>query len=88
MKCDHCSKKDMFLEIIGKDMICKTCVQKHRIMGNLFRTHVDTFHFVLRKLKPVDYTTYLEISRKQLDELVNFAKIGVKINTSNVVELE
>lgn len=88
MKCDNCGKESMFVEIIGKDMICKTCVQKHKIMGNLFRTHIDTFHFVLRKLKPADYEEYMKIDRKTLDKLVDFAKIGVKIKTTNVVELE
>lgn len=88
MKCDNCDKENMFVEIIGKDMVCKTCVQKHKLMGNLFRTHINTFNFVLRKVKPEDYESYMKIERKTLDKLVNFAKIGVKIKTTNIVELE
>lgn len=78
----------MFVEMIGKDMVCKTCVQKHKIMGNLFRTHTNTFRYVLRHTKPTNYEEYMNISRKTLDKLVNFAKIGVKINTTNIVELD
>ena len=88
MRCDNCGKEESFVEIIGKDMVCKKCVQKHKIMGNLFRTHINTFHYVLRHTKPASYEEFMNIDRKTLEKLVDFAKIGVKIKTTNVVELE
>jgi len=88
MKCDNCGRESMFVEMIGSSMVCKTCIQKHKIMGNLFRTHINTFRYVLRHTKPANYEEYMKIDRKTLDKLVDFAKIGVKVNTTNVVELE
>ena len=88
MKCDNCKKEDPWLEMIGANFICKKCAQKHKEMGLVYRTHIDTFHFLLRKIKPKDYEDYLKITRKQIEELADLKKAGIKFKTTNVVMLE
>ncbi|MEA2037221.1 MAG: hypothetical protein U9O94_06935 [Nanoarchaeota archaeon] len=88
MKCSNCSKEDPWLEIIGGDFICKKCINKHKIMGLVYRTHVDTFQFLIRKLAPKNYTEFMEATRKDIEKLVNLKKYGIFLKTTNVVELE
>lgn len=88
MKCTNCKKEDPWLEIIGPDFICKKCINKHKIMGLIFRTHIDTFHFLLRKIQPKNYQEFMDITRKQVEKLVNLKKYGIFLKTTNVVELE
>jgi hypothetical protein len=57
-------------------------------MGLIFRTHIDTFHFLLRKLTPKNYEKFMEITRKQVENLVNLKKYGIFLKTTNVVEIE
>ncbi len=88
MKCDNCKTEDPWLEIIGKHFICKKCVQKHKEMGIIYRTHIDTFHFLLRKFKPASYEDYLKITRKQIEDTADLKKSGIKLATTNVVRLD
>ena len=88
MKCDNCKKEDPWLVIIGKNFICKHCLQKHKEMGLVYRTHVDTFHFLIRKLKPLDFENYLKITRKDIEENADLKKAGIKFKTTNVVTLD
>jgi len=88
MKCTNCRKEDQWLEIIGSDLICKRCINKNKIMGLIFRTHIDTFHFLLRKIQPKNYQEFIDITRKQVEKLVNLKKYGIFLKTTNVVELE
>ena len=88
MKCTNCKKEDAWLEIIGSDLICKKCINKHKIMGLIFRTHIDTFHFLLRKVTPKNYPEFMNITRKQVESLVNLKKYGIFLKTTNVVELD
>ena len=88
MKCSNCKKEDPWLEMIGSDFICKKCINKHKIMGLVFRTHVDTFHFLIRKIQPKNYAEFMSIDRKQVESLVNLKKYGIFLKTTNVVELE
>ena len=87
MQCDNCKKEETWLEVIGSNFICKTCVQKHRIMGLIFRTHADVFKKILKKLKPKDYTEYMQLERKDIEPIVDLRKYGIKLKTTNVVEL-
>jgi len=88
MKCDNCKTEDPWLEIIGKNFICKKCVNKHKEMGLVYRTHIDTFHFLIRNLKPEDYDAYMKITRQQIEEKANLKKAGIKLPTTNVVSIE
>jgi len=88
MKCDNCGKEETWIEIIGSSFICKKCIRKHKIMGLIFRTHMDTFQFALRELKIKNYKDFMKITRKQLEDIINFRKIGIKLETTNVIELD
>ena len=88
MKCDNCKTEDSWLEIIGKNFICKKCVSKHKEMGLVYRTHIDTFHFLIRNLKPEDYEAYMTITRQQIEKKANLKKAGIKLPTTNVVSID
>ncbi len=88
MKCDNCGKEETWIEVVGSEFICRKCIRKHKIMGLLLRTHMNTFQFVLRKLKINNYHKFMKITRTQLEEIVDFRKIGVKLDTTNVIELD
>ncbi|MFH1642475.1 MAG: hypothetical protein ABIC04_06270 [Nanoarchaeota archaeon] len=88
MKCSNCKKEDQWLEMIGQDFICKKCINKHKIMGLVYRTHIDTFQFLLRNLKLTNYEEFMKVTRKQVEELVNLKKYGIFLKTTNVVEIE
>lgn len=88
MKCTNCKKENQWLEIIGSDLICKNCVGKNKIMGLVYRTHIDTFHFIIRQVRPKSYEEFLNITRKQVEKLVDLKKYGIFLKTTNVVELE
>ncbi len=88
MKCTNCKKESQWLEIMGSELICKKCVNKNKIMGLVYRTHIDTFHFLLRQIKPKNYEEFMQINRKQVEKLVNLKKYGIFLKTTNVVELE
>jgi hypothetical protein len=88
MNCTNCKKEDQWLEVIGSDFICKKCINKHKIMSLVFRTHTDTFHFLIRKIKPQNYQEFMAVTRKQIENLVNLKKYGIFLKTTNVVEIE
>ncbi|MBW2988759.1 hypothetical protein KY358_00410 [Candidatus Woesearchaeota archaeon] len=88
MKCSNCKKESAWLEVIGSDFICKKCVNKHKIMGLVFRTHIDTFQFLLRKFEPKNYCEFMKITRNEVEKLVNLKKYGIFLKTTNVVELD
>jgi hypothetical protein len=88
MQCTNCKKESQWLEVIGSDFICKKCVNKHKIMGLIFRTHIDTFHFLIRKVQPQNYMDFMKIDRKSIEKLVNLKKYGIFLKTTNVVELD
>ena len=87
MQCDNCKKEQTWLEQVGNNFICKNCIQKHRIMGLIFRTYADIFKKILKKLKPADYNEYMQLTRKQIEPVVDLRKYGIKLKTTNVVEL-
>ena len=88
MKCTNCKKEDQWLEMMGSDFICKKCINKNKIMGLVYRTHIDTFHFLLRKIEPKNYQEFMEIDRKAVEKLVNLKKYGIFLKTTNVVEID
>jgi len=88
MKCTSCKKEDPWLEVIGSDFLCKKCINKNKLMGLIFRTHIDTFQFLLRKTEPKNYEEFMAITRKDIEKLVNLKKYGIFLKTTNVVELD
>ena len=49
---------------------------------------MNTFQFALRELKIKNYKEFMTITRKQLEDIINFRKIGIKLETTNVIELD
>lgn len=87
MKCDNCTKEETWLEMIGSDFLCRTCLQKHKIMGLIFRTHADVFKKIVKKLKIKNYEEYMKLERKQIEPVIDLRKYGIKLKTTNVIEL-
>ncbi|MBD3354973.1 hypothetical protein GF361_03230 [Candidatus Woesearchaeota archaeon] len=88
MKCSNCKKEETWLEMIGSNFICPRCLQKHKIIGLVFRTNTKAFKRLIKKLKPKDYSEYMKITRKQVESAFDLRKYGIKLKTTNVVELE
>ena len=88
MKCTNCKKEDPWLEVVKNDFICKKCINKNKLMGLIYRTHIDTFQFLIRKVDPQNYEEFMNITRKDVEKLVNLKKYGLYLKTTNVVELE
>ena len=57
-------------------------------MGLIYRTHIDTFNFLVRKLALKNYNDFMQVSRKQIEALVNLKKYGIFLKTTNVVEID
>ena len=75
------------MNMIGAEFICAKCIQKHKIMGLLFRTKIDAFKKIIKKLKIQNYEEMMNLDRKQIEECVNLRNYGIKLKTTNVVEL-
>lgn len=88
MKCDNCKIESQWLEIVGGNFICHKCINKHKIMGLVLRTHMDTFRSILKKLKVVDYSHLMQLTRKDIENVADLKKYGVNLKTSNVVYLD
>lgn len=88
MRCSNCDRESTWMGIIGSDFVCNKCVQKHKIMGLICSRHIDTFRSVLKRLHISNYQQYMAITRKQLEGRVDFDKIGIKLKTTNVLEID
>ena len=88
MKCDNCKRETQWLEIVGKEFICKTCIEKHKIMGNLHRTHINTFNWLIKKLDVQGYDDLMSVTREEIEKQVDLKGLGIKLKTTNIVELE
>ena len=88
MKCDNCSKEQTWLEMIGANFYCHKCIQKHKILGLVFRTNTEAFKKIVKKLKPANYEEYMSLERKQIEPIIDLRRYGIKLKTTNVVELE
>ena len=88
MECDNCRKEQTWLEMLGPHFFCHRCIQKHKILGLVFRTNTEAFKKIIKKLKPKSYEEYLAITRKQIEEIIDLRKYDIKLKTTNVVELD
>ena len=77
MKCKNCKKETQWLEIIGSDFVCRKCIGKHKIMGLILRTHMDTFNFLVRNLKIKNYKELINIRREEIEKVVDLKKYGI-----------
>ena len=88
MKCDNCGKEEQWLEIIGSQFICKRCISKHKIMGLIFRTHIDTFRTILKKAKVKSYEEMMTLTREKIESLVDLKKHKIYLKTTNIVDID
>lgn len=88
MKCDNCRKEKTWLDMIGSEFICHGCIQKHKLLGLIFRTNIDVFKKIIKKLKPSNFEEYMRLDRKEIEPIVDLRKYGIKLKTTNVVELD
>ena len=77
MKCENCKKESQWLEIVGSDFICRRCIGKHRIMGLILRTHMDTFNFLVRNLKIKNYKELINIKKEEIEKVADLKKHGI-----------
>ncbi len=72
MKCDICGKEEKWLEIIGKNFVCHSCIQKeNKLLGKILRTHMDSFLRVLKKKKVADFEEFKKLTREDIKDVVN-----------------
>lgn len=88
MKCDNCKKESQWLEIIGSDFICHKCINKHKIMGLVLRTHINTFRIIIKKLNVKNYQEFMNLKREQIEKSANLKKYGIFLKTTNIVNIE
>ncbi len=74
MKCENCKKESQWLEMIGTDFVCHKCIGKHKIMGLILRTHIDTFKFLVRNLKISNYQELIKVSQKEIEKAADLKK--------------
>ena len=75
MKCDNCKKEQTWLEMIGSYYICHKCISKNKILGLVLRTKMDSFSFLLKKLKIVDYAGLIAVSKKDVEKYVDLKEL-------------
>ena len=79
MKCENCKKESQWLEIVGSDFVCRKCIGKHKIMGLILRTHMDTFNLLVRKLKIKNYEELINVGREEIEKAVDLKQHGIEI---------
>lgn len=79
MRCDNCKKEQNWLESVGPEFICSRCIQKHRLMGLIFRTHSDLFKKIMKSLKVKSYKDYMAITQDQIESSVNLEKYDIRL---------
>ena len=77
MECKNCKKESQWLEIVGSDFVCRKCIGKHKIMGLILRTHMDTFNFLVRNLKIKNYEELINIRREEIEKVADLKKHGI-----------
>ncbi len=77
MECKNCNKESQWLEIIGSDYICHKCIGKHKVLGLILRTHMDTFNFLVRNLKIKNYEELIDVTRSEIEKAADLKKYGI-----------
>lgn len=78
MKCDICKKESTWLEFVGSDMVCNKCINKNKVMGNVLRTHVNTFRFLIKKMKIENYEDLMKITKKEAWKYADLSVLNKK----------
>ena len=72
MLCDICKKDKPWLEVIGKDFVCHSCIQKASpLLGKILRTHMDSFHRILKKKKISNLEEFKKLTKDDIKDIIN-----------------
>jgi iron uptake system EfeUOB component EfeO/EfeM len=72
MLCDICGKEKQWLEVIGKNFVCHSCIQKeNKLLGAILRTHMDSFTRILKKKKVKDFQEFKKLDREDIKDIIN-----------------
>lgn len=88
MKCDNCKKESQWLEIVGSDFICHKCINKHKVIGFILRTHINTFKAIIKQLKIKNFQEMMKLERKDIEKSFDLKKYGIVLKTTNIVEID
>jgi len=76
MKCDNCAKEIPWLEVIGSNFVCHKCIQKeNKLMGNILRTHMDSFVRIMKKMEIQDFEQFKNITKEDIKKFVDISKV-------------
>ena len=76
MKCNICNKESQWLDFIGKECVCYKCINKNKLMGLIFRTHANTFRFLIRKMRISSYEQLLGVTKEDVEKHTDSKKIN------------
>ncbi len=77
MRCDNCHSESPWLEVLGKEMVCHKCINKNKVMAKILKSHMDTFQFLVRKLKLQGYRDLLKVTLEDAEKVANLKKAGI-----------
>jgi hypothetical protein len=78
MNCSVCGRESMWLESIGKSHVCHKCLSKNKLIGKIVRTHINSFHHLLKK---TNIQTYKELMSLEKKDILQHVKLGKVLNT-------
>jgi len=74
MKCDICNNEKQWLEVVGENFVCHSCIQKeNKLLGNILRTHMDSFLRVLKKKKVKNFEEFKKLTREDIKDVVDIS---------------
>jgi iron uptake system EfeUOB component EfeO/EfeM len=72
MKCDICNKEKQWLEVIGADFVCHTCIQReNKLLGAILRTHMDSFNRVIKKKKVSNFEEFKKLTKEDIKDIID-----------------
>jgi hypothetical protein len=72
MDCDICKKDKPWVEMIGKNMVCHSCIQKaNPFIGSILRTHMDSFHRIMKKKNIQTFEDFKKLKREDIKDVVD-----------------
>lgn len=75
MICDVCKKEKPWLEFIGKDLVCHSCIQKaNPLLGKILRTHMDSFNRIMKKKEIKNFKEFVKLKKDDIKDIVNISR--------------
>ena len=70
--------------MIGTDFVCHKCIGKHKIIGLILRTHIDTFNFLVRNLKIKNYQELIKVGREEIEKVADLKKHEIFLKNEEI----